>query len=294
LPHKRGHLFTKALRMTLLSIGLNLLLAFAKGLAGIVGHSQALVADAVESALDVFSGLAVLFGMRIALKPADEDHPYGHGKAEALAAAIVAVSLLAGAAGIAITSVHQIVVQHHLPEPYTLVVLAVVVFLKEGVFRVISRGGTEIGSIALQGDAWHHRSDALTSAAAFVGISVALWGGPGFESADDWAALVACGIIAWNGLRLLRPTLAELMDAAQDSENEQRVRQLAGAVPGVIAIETCLVRKSGLELLVDMHVEVDGELPVREGHRIAHDVKDAVIHHMPHVLDVLVHIEPAP
>jgi len=284
----------KALKLSLMSVLLNLSLALVKGIAGIVGHSQALVADAVESALDVFSGLAVLYGLRIALRPADDDHPYGHGKAEPLAGAVVALALLGGAAGIAISSVSEIMRPHELPATYTLVVLAVVVFLKEGVFRVIAHGGTELGSTALLGDAWHHRSDALTSAAAFAGISVALLGGPGFESADDWAALLACGIIAWNGWRLLQPALAELMDAVPDAGIETAVRASATTVPGVMGIETCLVRKTGLAYLVDLHVEVDGELTVREGHRIAHEAKDAVMAAVPQVLDVLVHVEPVP
>lgn len=294
MNNAQGEIAGRALRLSLISVGINLLLALAKGVAGIVGHSQALVADAVESALDVFSGVAVLYGMRIALQPADDDHPYGHGKAEALAGAIVAVSLLFGAAGIAVTSIHQILVPHQLPAPYTLLVLAVVVVLKEVIFRVIVRGGSDIGSTALMGDAWHHRSDAITSAAALVGIGIALYGGAGYEAADDWAALVACAVIAWNGYRLLKPTLAELMDAAHDVEMEKRVRAVASSLPGVAGIETCLVRKSGLAVLVDMHVEVDGELSVRDGHRIAHEVKDAVMHSIPQVLDVLVHIEPAP
>jgi cation diffusion facilitator family transporter len=185
-------------------------------------------------------------------------------------------------------------VPHEPPAAYTLVVLAVVVFLKEGVFRVISHGGSELGSTALLGDAWHHRSDALTSAAAFVGISVALLGGPGYETADDWAALLACGIIAWNGWRLLRPALAELMDEVPNTSTEAAVREAASSVPGVLGIETCLVRKTGLAYLVDLHVEVDGDLTVREGHRIAHESKDAVMAAVPQVLDVLVHVEPVP
>jgi cation diffusion facilitator family transporter len=284
----------KAMRLSLMSVTLNLSLALVKGVAGVMGHSQALIADAVESALDVFSGLAVLYGLRIALRPADDNHPYGHGKAEPLAGAVVALSLLVGAAGIAFTSAHEILVPHEPPAAYTLVVLAVVVFLKEGVFRVISHGGSELGSTALLGDAWHHRSDALTSAAAFVGISVALLGGPGYEAADDWAALLACGIIGWNGWRLLQPALAELMDEVPNTSTEAAVREAASSVPGVLGIETCLVRKTGLAYLVDLHVEVDGDLTVREGHRIAHESKDAVMAAVPQVLDVLVHVEPVP
>jgi cation diffusion facilitator family transporter len=283
-----------ALRFSTLSVVINILLALIKGITGIVGHSQALVADAVESGLDVFSGMAVLYGLRVAAKPADDNHPYGHGKAEPLAAAVVALALLAGAALIAATSIHEILRTHEPPAAYTLPVLLVVIFIKEGLFRVLSRGGESLGSNALIGDAWHHRSDALTSGAAFVGISIALWGGPAYAAADDWAALLACAIIAWNGARLLRPAIAELMDAVPDPEMDRHVRDAASTVPGVFGLETCLIRKTGLTYLVDLHIEVNGDLTVRQGHQIAHEVKDAIMHALPQVQDVLTHIEPAP
>lgn len=283
-----------ALRFPLWSVGVNCALAGCKGTAGILGQSHALVADAVESLLDVFSGLVVLYGLRVATRPADENHPYGHGKAEPLAGAFVALALLAGAAGIAVSSVGEILRPHGSPAPYTLAVLAGVIVIKEGLFRFIIRGGKELESTALMGDAWHHRSDALTSAAAFLGISIALIGGEGYAAADDWAALFACAIIATNGIRLLQPAVLELMDTVPNTHAIDTVRHAAESVSGVHAVETCIVRKTGLEYLVDLHVEVDGDLSVREGHRIAHEVKDEVMKVMPQVLDVLVHIEPAP
>src|SRR5512143_2982060 len=193
------------IQSTLVGVLANVLLAAVKAIAGILGNSYALIADAIESASDVGSSLVVLGGIKIASLPADGDHPYGHGKAEPLAAMVVAVALCTAAVGIAIQSVREIITPHHAPAAFTLVVLVLVVVTKETMFRFVARRGREVQSTAMRTDAWHHRSDAITSAAAFVGISVALMGGKGYESADDYAALFASAIIGFNGFRLLRP-----------------------------------------------------------------------------------------
>jgi cation diffusion facilitator family transporter len=281
-------------RSTLVGVLANSLLAAAKGIAGIAGNSYALVADAIESAFDVLSSLVVLGGLRIAARPADEDHPYGHGKAEPLAAMAVAIALCTAAISIAIQSIQEIVVPHHAPAPFTLVVLILVVLIKEILFRFVLSQGERAHSTAVTTDAWHHRSDAFTSAAAFIGISVALIGGEGFESADDIAALAASGLIGVNGVRLLTVALREVMDAAPPAEVEAAVRLQASRVPGVAGLDKCFVRKMGLAYFVDLHVEVVGEISVRDGHEIAHRVKDAVRLANPMIADVLVHIEPAP
>ncbi len=283
----------KAAHLSLFSVTSNVLLAGIKGVAGVLGNSYALIADAVESTMDVFSSLVVWGGLRIAAAPPDEEHPYGHGRAESLAAVVVAMSLVLAAIGIAVKSVGEIADPGLAPAPFTLVVLLGVVFFKEGMFRFLHRGGRDVGSTAIQTDAWHHRSDAITSAAAFVGISVALVGGEGYEAADDWAALFACGIIAFNGIRLLRGAIWELMDAAPDPEIEDRVRLAAMGTANVEDLDVCLVRKMGLVYFVDLHVCVDGDMSVREGHQIAHRVKDAIRKQVPVVQDVLIHIEPA-
>jgi cation diffusion facilitator family transporter len=270
----------------------NPILALGKIVAGVLGNSYALVADGIESCADVFSSLVVWKALRVAAQPADADHPYGHGKAESLAGVVVAVGLLLAALLIAAQSILEIITPHHAPAPFTLVVLVVVVATKELLYRYVRRAGDELDSTSLRGDAWHHRSDAFTSVAAFIGISIALIGGNGYESADDWAALAACGFIAYNGVRLLQPALDEVMDASVPRPVEDRVRAIAGAVTGVVAIEKCRVRKSGVRLLTDIHVIVDGDLSVREGHAIAHRVKDALIEGELPVLDVVVHIEP--
>ena len=284
----------RGLRATFLGLAVNALLAVVKLTAGIVGHSYALVADAVESLADVFSSIVVWRGLVVAATPADEDHPYGHGKAEPIAAAMVAALLLLAAIGIAVEAVREIITPHHAPAPFTLVVLLEVVAIKETLFRFVWREGVSLESSAVRTDAWHHRSDAITSLTAAVGISVALIGGPGYESADDVAAIVAAGIIAWNGWRLLRPSLDELMDASPSLEVREQIRAIAAAIPGVDGIEKCVVRKMGYHYFVDMHMEVDPQMTVESANQIAHQVKDQVRHQMPAVFDVLVHIEPRP
>ncbi len=271
----------------------SLVLAAVKVIAGIMGNSYALIADGIESILDIFSSLVVWGGLKIAALPADEEHPYGYGKAESLAALVVATVLLAAAAGIAIQSIREIRTPHHIPAPFTLFVLVGVVITKEIMYRVLSRTGASIGSTAMQSDAWHHRSDSLTSLAAFIGISVALLGGEGYESADDFAALFATLIIAYNGVRLFRSAWNEVLDVSPPQEVIDRIRTMSGEIAGVVLIEKCRVRKSGLGMFVDIHVEVDGGISVRAGHDIAHRVKDALLESDLKVHDVVVHIEPA-
>ncbi len=282
----------KGLRVTLVGLLVSALLASAKIVGGILGNSYALIADGVESVLDMFSSVVVWGGLKIASIPPDDNHPYGHGKAEPLGGLIVAVTLLAAAVGIAIQSGREILSPHHAPAPFTLLVLLVVVATKEVMFRVLVRTGEAIRSHALKTDAWHHRSDALTSVAAFIGISIALIAGEGYESADDWAALFACAVIAYNGIRLFRAGLDEVMDVAPPPEIEKRIREISAGVSGVKKTEKCRVRKSGLVLFADLHVMVDGDLSVRRGHDLAHDVKDALIDANIGLVDVTVHVEP--
>jgi len=229
----------------------------------------------------------------VAAEPADEDHPYGHGKAEPIAAAIVAAMLLGAALWIVLRSVQEIAAPHTAPAPFTLIVLVAVVIVKESLFRFVAREGRAVDSSAVRADAWHHRSDAITSVAAGVGISVALIGGKGFEAADDVAAIAAAAVIAFNGWHLLRPALRELMDTAPDPEIVIQIRRLAAATPGVDGVEKCIVRKAGYQLFVDMHVKVDPQMSVLHSHEIAHDVKDKIRAQLPAVQDVLVHIEPS-
>ncbi len=283
----------RGLRAAILAMVVSALLGSVKVVAGVAGHSYALIADGVESLLDIVSSLAVWGSLKIAATDPNKRFPYGYGKAEPLAGLVIAAGLIVVAVLLAVQSIHEIRHPHESPAPFTLLVLVVVVAIKEILFRWLVRTGREIESRAIESDAWHHRSDAATSLAAFVGISVALWGGEGYESADDWAALAACAVIAFNGYRLFRSAMGDVLDAAPTDETLARIRAIAGAVEGVAAIDDCRARKSGLGWLVDIHVEVDGAMPVSEGHRIAHEVKDALLAGDAGVLDALVHIEPA-
>jgi cation diffusion facilitator family transporter len=273
-------------------VGLNGGLAVVKLVTGIVGQSYALIADAIESLGDIFSSAIVWGGLVIASRPADENHPYGHGKAEPLAALAVAAMLIIAGLGIATQAIHEIRSTQDAPAGYTLLVLLAVVGIKEGMYRYESRTAIRIGSTAVHVDAWHHRSDALTSAAAAVGISIALIGGKGYESADDWAALAACTIIVFNGIRFARTGVAELMDVQPDRALADEIQAMASRVEGARYVEKVLVRKMGPDLYVDLHLEVDPSLSVQRAHDIAHAVKDIIKSGQKRVADVLVHVEP--
>ena len=282
----------KGLRITLLSVAANSLLAASKLVAGLVGNSYALIADAVESFSDVISSAIVWGGLAMSAKPPDADHPYGHGKAEPLAALAVGLMLTVAAVGIALQAFRALSAPQQAPATFTLIVLAGVVVVKEGLFRLMSRVGGQIGSTAICADAWHHRSDAITSVAAGVGISISVFGGAGYETADEWAALAASLIIVFNGLRFVRQAARELMDVQPQGELLKDVAAAASSVAGVKRVEKILARKMGTAYLCDMHVEVDGSLPVRLAHDLAHQVKDRVCGQVPQVADVLVHVEP--
>ncbi|MFM9872301.1 MAG: cation diffusion facilitator family transporter [Fimbriimonadaceae bacterium] len=267
-------------------------LAVVKGVAGVLGNSQALIADAIESISDVLSSLVVLGGLKVAAEAPSEKHPYGKGRAEPMAAAVIAFMLFGAAVLVAISSVREIMHPHHTPAAFTLIVLLGVIFVKEVLFRFVRDRGAQTRSMALEADAWHHRSDAITSLAAFIGITIALIGGKGFEAADDWAALVAAGILAFNAWHLLRPAVNELTDAVPDEKIVSEIREIAYSVKGVKGTHRCWVRKLGLDYFVDLDILVDGSLSVREGHDLAHEVHDAVTARLPFVRKVMVHVEP--
>ena len=280
-------------RSTLLGMAVNAFLAIVKGAAGVVGNSYALIADAIESAADVVTSFVVLLGVRMAGKPADSNHPYGHGKFEPLAAAVVSLTLLGAAVLIMVESVREILTPHHAPEPFTLAVLLGVIVVKELLARYVGSAAEGIGSVAVKTDAFHHRADAITSGAAFIGISVAVFGGPGFEMADDIAAVIAAVVIAVNALILFRPALSELIDTAPAPEIAQSIKEIALQVPGVLGTHKCGVRKVGFVYFVDLDVLCDPEETIRHGHEVAHNVGEAIHSALPAVAKVLVHVEPA-
>jgi len=286
-------IWRKGARFALFGLIVNVLLAAAKILAGVIGHAYVLIADGIESALDIGGSIVIWGGLTFAARPPDRTHPYGHGKAEPIASVVVALGVLAAAVAIAVQSVREIFLPHHAPAPWTLAVLIFAVIVKETLYRYVIRFGQKVESTAIKTDAWHHRIDAMTSIAAFIGISVALIGGKPWQSADDWAALVACALIGANGYRLLRPAFFEIMDTAPHAKFVRSICDSAESVPGVVEVEKCRARKMGLDFYVDLHVGVDGNISVHEGHEIAHRVKSAIQQSDSRVADVLVHIEPA-
>ena len=282
---------SRGIRSAQTGLLINACLALVKVLAGVVGNSWALIADGIESTADVLSSTIVWGGLHIAGRDADSEYPFGYGKAETLATAMVSLMLLAAAIAISIEAIREIQTPHRSPAPWTLAVLVVVVLVKEVLFRRVHRVGNEVGSEVVRADAWHHRSDAITSAAAFIGILVAVTSGPGWESADDWAALVAAVVIAWNGQRLLRPAIAGLMDKSEPGIREQ-IHDIASAVNDVRAVEKVIVRRAGTYYFADLHVHADPAMSLHAAHAVSHDVKSAIMGAMPNVRDVLVHMEP--
>ena len=281
-----------ATRTIYFSILGNTALSLIKWITGYFGNSYALIADAIESTADIFSSGIVLIGLKYSTLPADKNHPYGHGRAEPLITFLVVGFLIASAIIIAYKSILNILTPHALPEPYTLFVLAAIILWKEISYRVVINKSIKTKSSSLKADAWHHRSDAITSVTAFIGISIALFFGPGYESADDWAALLGSGLILYNSYGIFRPALGEIMDENLYEDLIIKVREISKTVSGVITTEKCLIRKTGMKYQVDLHLIVDGSLTVKQGHDIAHDLKDTLQLHLPELGDVLIHVEP--
>jgi cation diffusion facilitator family transporter len=282
----------RGIRSAQLGIFVNAGLATLKLIAGILGHSYALVADGIESVADIFSSLVVWGGLHLAGRDPDEDYPFGYGKAESLATVVVSLMLLGAALVIAVAAVREIHTPHHAPAPWTLFVLVSVVAVKWTLSRRVRAVGDEVGSTAVKADAWHHMSDVITSTAAFIGIGVALIGGPGWESADDWAALVAAAVIGYNGVIMLRPALDDLMDRMPGEAIVLMVARAAEGVEGVLATEKLKVRKTGLVYYVDIHVQADPAMSLDEAHVLSGRVKGAIRGTIPEVAGVLVHMEP--
>ncbi|HXU27623.1 MAG TPA: cation diffusion facilitator family transporter [Bacteroidia bacterium] len=282
----------KAVKATYIGIIGNTGLAIIKGLTGYFGSSYALIADAIESTSDIFSSLLVLIGIKYSSKPADKNHPYGHGRAEPLITFMVVGFLIASAVLITYQSIKNIQTPHNLPKPYTLIVLGVIIIIKEAFYRIVSKKSHETNSSSLKADAWHHRADAITSLTAFIGISMALLLGKGFENADDWAALVAAVIILYNAYHIFRPALGEIMDEQLYDDLILDIRRVSKTVTGVIDTEKCLVRKTGMTFHVDLHILVESNISVKQGHDIAHKLKEHLMKELPQVADVLIHVEP--
>lgn len=287
-----SHPGSSVIRSAQAGVLINAVLAGVKLFAGVVGNSYALVADAVESTADIFASLVVWGGVRVAIRDPDEDYPFGYGKAESVAAAVVSIMLLAAALGIAFEAVREIRTPHKTPAPWTLIVLVAVLLVKYVLFRRVLAVGEKSGSTAGKADAWHHLSDAITSAAAFVGISIALLGGPGWEQADDWAAMFASAVIFYNGLLLMKPAMHDLMDRRPGAEIIDAVHSAAERVPKVMAVEKLSARKAGLVYYVDIHVHADPSMTLNDAHKLSGAVKSSIRTSVPRVAGVLVHMEP--
>ena len=283
----------QAVKTTYFSILSSFLLALIKGIAGVLGNSYALIADAIESTADVFSSFLVLFGIKYAHKPADYDHPYGHGKAEALVTFLVVFILLCSAGFIAYQSIENISVPHAAPKPWTLIVLAGIIIWKEVSYQIVMKKARILNSSALVADAWHHRSDAITSVTAFIGITIALTMGPGYEAADDWAALFASILIVYNSYKIFKPALNEVMDETSYPEIEKKIRTTAKNVPEILDTEKCFIRKSGTQYHVELHAIVDENMSVRKSHDLGHILKDTLNKKIPELGYIVIHIEPS-
>jgi cation diffusion facilitator family transporter len=281
-----------AIRTVIFSMVSSVFLAAIKFLTGIFGNSYALIADGIESVVDVFSSILVLVGLKYAERPADENHPYGHGKAEPLITFLVVVFLVMSAATIAWQAIGNIQTPHELPKPFTLIVLGAIIIWKEISFQIVNNRSKKLKSSALKAEAWHHRSDAITSVAAFIGISIAIYGGKGYEVADDYAALVAVAFILYNCYQIFRPALGEVMDEDIYSDLTEKIRLISVDVKGVKDTEKCFIRKAGMKYHVDLHAIVDGEISVTEGHHISHQLKDRLCEEIPELGNVLIHVEP--
>ncbi|MFA6251043.1 MAG: cation diffusion facilitator family transporter [Candidatus Paceibacterota bacterium] len=280
---------TKTIYFSILS---SAVLATIKWLAGVFGHSYALIADAIESTTDIVSSVLVLFGIKYANKPPDKGHPYGHGRIEPLVTFLVVGFLITSAIVISINAIENINTPHQSPKAYTLFILAGIIAWKEISYRLVIKKSKETKSTSLKADAWHHRSDAITSVAAFIGISIALILGPGFEQADDWAALFAAVFILYNSYLIFRPAFGEIMDEYTHEDFTKKIREISKKTEGVLDTEKCFVRKTGMKFYVDLHITVDAKISVKEGHDISHKLKSRLENEIPELSNVLIHIEP--
>lgn len=288
----RDIVYADASRVASWGIGVNIFLVVLKSVGGLVTGSAALVADAFNSIGDVASSLAVHGGLWLAQQDEDEDHPYGHTKAESIAALSIAILIAFSAIALAIETVRRMNNAPAVPPMLAACIAAISAVIKEVMYWKTSRIGKTVDSRALQAIAWDHRSDALCSGLIAMTLFAAPYLGFAGQYVDPALALFVCVLLIVVGIRLFRQTSLELMDQQADPAMTDAIRDIAEHNREVTQTEKLRVRKSGLEYFVDIHVQVDQNLTVNEGHRIGHDVKDAVMSDFPRVRDVLVHIEP--
>lgn len=291
-PTCKRSLYREAILVTLLGVVMNAALGLGKLIGGWLGDSFALLSDAANSLGDVAISLGVLYALWLAQRPPDKEHPYGHTRAEGIAGLTVALLVSVAAAFIAWEAVQQLGMPQTVPARWTIAVAAVNLVIKEGLYHYSRHVGHRTGSTAIAATAWDHRADALCSAVVLIGLVAAVLGGAAWAVADDIAALAVATAVMYSAARLFVRAGRELMDIQADDAIVAQVRDSAADVSGVRGVETLRVRKSGLEYFADIHVEVDADLSVAEGHRIGHDVKDELLRSYPQLRDVLVHVEP--
>jgi cation diffusion facilitator family transporter len=291
-PASPASLYRQVWNAAWVGLVINLGLGLTKLIGGILGDSFALISDSINSLGDVFGTVVVLVAVRIAQQPADQEHPYGHTRAEAIAASTVAVLIIMSALGIGWEAIQRMSLVHTLPETWTLWIAGGNVVIKEWLYRYKRRVAKRTGSRAMLANAWDHRSDAFCALAVLIGLAVVRWGNGSYMWADELAALVVVAAILFSSFRLYRDSASELMDVQADEGLVEQVRTMASTIPGVRGVEKLWVRKSGLEYFVDIHIEVDPDLTVAEGHRIGHIVKARLTGCFASIRDVLVHLEP--
>ncbi|WP_262023842.1 cation diffusion facilitator family transporter [Blastopirellula sp. J2-11] len=287
-------LYRSATRAAWLGLFVNLTLGIVKLVGGVLGSSFALISDAVNSLGDSLSSIVVIFGLWYAQRPADEEHPYGHTRAEAIAASNVSMLIMISAIFVGWEAVRRLGTEHASPPVWTMWIAASNMVIKESLFWYKLAISRRTKSLSIAASAWDHRSDALCSLAVLLGLAIVRWGGPSYMWADETAAIFVVLAILINTSRLFRQSTSELLDPQADEELIQQIRAAAESVPGVCAIEKLWVRKTGIEFLADIHIEVDAQLTVEAGHRIGHHVKDKLIQQFAELRDVLVHLEPYP
>lgn len=288
----RAALYRDAIRAAIVGLAINLLLGAVKLAGGLVGHSFALLSDAVNSLGDVVTSTVIVIALWFSQRPPDAEHPYGHSRAEGIAACNVALLVVLSAIAIGWEALRRFGHPQEIPPTWTLAIAASNALIKEALFHYKVRVSRRTGSSAILANAWDHRSDALCSLAVLIGLGIVRWGGETWSGADQVAALVVVLAIVWSASQVFVSSIRELMDLQADEPFVIRVRETAGQVPGVQGVEKLWLRKSGLEYFADIHIEVDPHMTVAAGHEIGHAVKDRLLDEFPLMRDVLVHLEP--
>jgi cation diffusion facilitator family transporter len=278
-------------QVAVLSMIVGAALAVMKITVGLMANSAAVVSDGVESASDVLASGIVLFGLALAAKPADEEHPYGHGRFETISGLAVGVMLGMTGAVICFRAAWSINDQH-VPAAFAIWALVVSMIAKAALGATKFRIGRNIKSEALVADGWNDTVDILSASAALVAVALAVWRPQRFAAADHYGAFAVGLIVIFLGIRVVYNTTQQLVDRMPPRELLEDIRRVALSVPGALGIEKCLARKTGLRYHVDLHLEVDPEMTVRRSHEIAHEVRNRIIAELPWVADVLVHVEP--